>query len=146
VGLEVDLGGICKEYAADKIASRLVAYRKVNVLVNLGGDISALGDRLWSIGIENAAHPGEIIRTIYLHRGGVATSGTTKRGGHIVNPKTRRPVENAPESVTVAAKTCTEAGFWSTLALLHGERAEAFLKEQNLEAWCYRFAALPSLS
>src|SRR5262249_41996526 len=99
------------------------------------------GERLWSIGIENAARPGEVIRTIHVRQGGVATSGTTKRGGHILNPKTGRPVENAPASVTVTAKTCTEAGFWSTLAILHGARAEAFLDEQKLEFWCYRVVA-----
>ena len=69
-------------------------------------------------------------------------SGTTKRGpGIILHPKTGKPVENAPQSVTVAAKTCTEAGFWSTLAILKGESAETlFLEEQSLEFWCYRTA------
>jgi thiamine biosynthesis lipoprotein len=136
-GADIDLGGICKEYAADKILEKLQARHPISTLVNLGGDIAAAGDRLWSVGIENFAKPGEVVRTIYLKKGGVATSGTTKRPDHILNPKTGRPVTNAPQSVTVAAKTCTEAGFWSTLAVLHGAQAESFLKEQSLEFWCY---------
>jgi len=137
-GFEIDLGGICKEYAADRILELLMKRHKISTLVNLGGDIAVAGERHWSIGIEDATHPGHIVQTIQVRRGGVATSGTTKRGGHIVNPKTGRPVTAAPLSVTVAAKTCTEAGFWSTLALLRGDSAEAFLKEQDLEFWCYR--------
>jgi len=137
-GYEIDLGGICKEYASDRILSLLLKRQKISTLVNLGGDIAAAGNRLWSVGIEDVSQPGTVARTIHLRQGGVATSGTTKRAGHIVNPKTGKPVREAPQSVTVAAKTCTEAGFWSTLAILQGPKAEAFLKEQSLESWCYR--------
>lgn len=137
-GFEIDLGGICKEYAADKILELLIKRRSLSTLVNLGGDIAAAGQKVWNVGIEDVTHPGSVVRTVPLRQGGMATSGTTKRIGHILNPKTGKPIENAPESVTVTAKTCTEAGFWSTLAILHGAHAETFLKEQELEAWCYR--------
>lgn len=145
-GFEIDLGGICKEYAADKILALLIKRHALATLVNLGGDIAAAGNRLWSVGIEDVLRPGEVAKTVHLRRGGIATSGTTKRFvkiegetySHILNPKTGWPVKKAPESVTVAAKTCTEAGFWSTLAILHGDEAEAFLKEQSLEFWCFR--------
>ena len=145
-GFEIDLGGICKEYAADKILALLIKRHAIATLVNLGGDIAAAGKRLWSVGIEDVLRPGEVAKTVHLRRGGIATSGTSKRFvkiegetyGHILNPKTGWPVKNAPESVTVAAKTCTEAGFWSTLAILHGAEAEAFLREQSLEFWCIR--------
>ncbi len=140
-GFEIDFGGICKEYAADRIVELLVRAHPISTLVNLGGDIAARGDRMWSVGIEDVSHSGQITQTLHLRRGGVATSGTTRRPGHIVNPKTRLPIQNAPEAVTVAATTCTEAGFWSTLAVLHGAGAEAFLNDQSLEAWCYRSAA-----
>src|SRR5205823_2453742 len=109
-----------------------------STLVNLGGDIAAWGERLWSVGIEDVSHPGEVVQTIYLRQGAIATSGTSKRFtkvdgktlGHILNPKTGWPVQNTPRSVTVAAKTCTEAGLWSTLAMLQGANAESFLQEQ----------------
>jgi len=145
-GFEIDLGGICKEYAADRILGLLTKRGDISVLVNLGGDIAAAGSRLWSVGIEDPAHPEKMARTLSLRQGGLATSGTTKRfvraGGeilsHILNPKTGAPVRRPARSVTVAAKTCTEAGFWSTLGVLQGLRAEAFLEEQRLEFWCYR--------
>jgi FAD:protein FMN transferase len=145
-GFEIDLGGICKEYAADRILSLLRQQTDVALLVNLGGDIAASGQRLWSVGIEDTQNPGQLLHTVHLRQGAVATSGTTRRFtrvsgktlGHILNPKTGWPVEQAPRSVTVAAKSCTEAGFWSTLAILQGARAESFLKENGLEFWCYR--------
>ena len=141
VGFEIDFGGICKEYAADRILSLLTERHAISTLVNLGGDIAAAGRKLWAIGIEDVRQPGAIVRTIHVREGGVATSGTARRGGHILHPKTRRAVEQAPESVTVATKTCTEAGFWSTLAMLQGAQAETFLNEQKLEFWCYRVRA-----
>lgn len=137
-GMQIDLGGICKEYAADRILSILSGELGIAVLVNLGGDIAAAGERLWSVGIEDTARPGSISRTVHLRQGGIATSGTTKRPGHIVSPKSGQPITDSPQSVTVAAKTCTEAGFWSTLAILQGAKAESFLNEQALEFWCSR--------
>lgn len=145
-GFEIDFGGICKEYAADKILELLRRRSPVAALVNLGGDIAAAGERLWSVGIEDVSRPGQMAKTVYLRHGGIATSGATKRFikiqgevfGHILNPKTGWPVKGMPASVTVAAKTCTEAGFWSTLGMLQGAAAEEFLKEQSLEFWCYR--------
>ncbi|MDH5693642.1 MAG: FAD:protein FMN transferase, partial [Gammaproteobacteria bacterium] len=70
----------------------------------------------------------------------VATSGNTKRYiehngkryGHILNPKTGWPIENAPRSVTVLANTCIEAGVLSSLAMLQGADAETFLSEEGV--------------
>jgi thiamine biosynthesis lipoprotein len=137
-GFSIDFGGICKEYAADRALGLIRDITDASALVNLGGDIAVAGDRVWSVGIEDPSRPGQIAHTVHLSRGGVATSGTTKRPGHIVNPKTGCAVLGSPLSVTVAARTCTEAGFWSTLAILKREEAESFLKDQFLEFWCYR--------
>ena len=145
-GMEIDLGGICKEYAADRILHLLIQRSPLAMLVNLGGDIAAWGQRPWAVGIEDVQRPGAIIQTVHIKQGALATSGKTKRyveidgqrHAHILNPKTGWPIANPPKSVTVAARTCTEAGFWSTLAMLQGAGAEAFLKEQQAEFWCYR--------
>jgi thiamine biosynthesis lipoprotein len=146
LGFQIDLGGICKEYAADKILELLRKRHPLATLVNLGGDIAAAGKRWWSVGIEDVNRLGESDKTVAFRQGGLATSGTTKRFvrvngemySHILNPKTGWPVKAAPRSVTVSAKTCTEAGFWSTLAVLRGEKAEVFLKEQGLTYWLER--------
>ena len=58
-----------------------------------------------------------------------------KRYSHVLNPKTGWPVENAPHTVSVAAPTCIEAGMFTTLAMLHGDQAQAFLELQGLDYW-----------
>ena len=145
-GFEIDLGGVCKEYAADRALRRIGEASSVGVLVNLGGDIAASRARPWTIGIEDPARSDRAIRSVLLAKGGLASSGDTKRfvlvdgkvRGHILDPRTGCPVMDTPRSVTVAASTCTEAGFFSTVAMLHGAGAEKFLADEGLEAWCCR--------
>lgn len=137
-GFELDLGGLVKEYAADRVLTLLRAEHAASLLVNLGGDIAAAGTRVWQVGVEAVHRLGDVARTVSLQQGAIATSGTTKRGSHIVNPKTAQPVTGAPASVTVMAGSCTEAGFWSTLGMLHGRSAETFLEQQGLVYWCDR--------
>lgn len=147
VGMEIDLGGIGKEYAADRIAlllhnTLLAKNIEAGLLVNLGGDISVTGPRRdgsgWHIGLEESA------QHFQLSRGGLATSGDTRRFvekagvryGHVLDPRTGWPVRDAPSTVTVVANTCTDAGILSTLALLQGANAESFLQEQHVQHWC----------
>lgn len=143
-GMEVDLGGIGKEYAVDAVFGLLGALTAAPLLVNFGGDLRCRGPRsggeAWHIGIENPDAEGDALQMLSLKDGGVATSGDARRFllkdgvryGHILNPKTGWPVSGAPRSVTVAAGTCTEAGMLSTLAMLAGPEAESFLEAQQV--------------
>jgi thiamine biosynthesis lipoprotein len=146
-GMEIDLGGIGKEYAADRVGELLAAHSGT-VMVNLGGDIRATADQTgtWSIGIENPQSEGGVVGELRVANGGVATSGDARRYcivdgvrlGHILDPRTGWPVEGAPHSVTVVAETCTSAGFLSTLAMLQGREAEEFLAAQGVTYHCVR--------
>jgi thiamine biosynthesis lipoprotein len=146
--MQIDLGGIGKEYAADRVAKLLGEHSTNSCLINLGGDISLSHPRPkpWNIGIE---HSGETQGTnspplIGLYQGALATSGDSHRFllkdgiryGHIINPKTGWPPQGAPATVTVHAGTCTEAGILSTLAILQGPEAERFLLTQRATYWC----------
>ena len=81
-----------------------------------------------------------------MSQGALATSGDARRFvmkdgiryGHILDPTTGWPVENAPHSITVAADTCTQAGMLATLAMLNGAAAENFLDAQDIQFWCQR--------
>lgn len=170
-GMEIDLGGIGKEYAVDKcrlLLSELLTEQNspYPFLLNFGGDLCVsgprLGDQAWITAIENPAavihrkqgitaankaHTNQNIQErLTLKQGAIATSGTArqhiiingKQYGHILNPKTGMPVENAPLSITVAAPSCIEAGMLSTLAMLQGEGAEDFLLEQGVKHWIKR--------
>lgn len=150
-GMEIDLGGIGKEYAVDCSAKLLHAATQTSCLINFGGDIAVTRPRQsgnsWSIGIANPTATQQPTSTgtfIQINQGAVATSGDANRYllkngirySHILNPKTGWAVTGAPHSVTVTANTCTEAGILSTLALLHGANAEQFLKQQEVQYWC----------
>jgi thiamine biosynthesis lipoprotein len=144
-GMEIDLGGVGKEYAVDRAAGLITAEIGDAFLVNFGGDLYASGprrgDRPWRVGVDDPDRPGEaVLSRVDLPRGGLATSGDARRYvifegrrlGHILNPKTGWPVEGAPRAVTVLAGTCVEAGTLSTLAYLQGPRARDFLIEQGV--------------
>lgn len=151
-GMEIDFGGIGKEYAVDRSAVLLRALNPASVLINYGGDLYASGPRRsgkgWIVGVEsiNSKAASASASEFELLHGGIATSGDTKRFllkggiryGHILDPRNGWPVRDAPHSVTVAAGTCTEAGILSTLAMLHGKQAEAFLKKQAVKFWSLR--------
>ena len=147
-GMEIDLGGIGKEYAVDRAAALIGAATKEAFLVNFGGDLFASGicrdGKPWAVGVDDPGHTGEAATyKLEIERGGLATSGDArrflmhegKRLGHILNPVTGWPVEGAPRSVTVLAHTCMEAGTLATLAMLEGPRARAFLDEQGVRYW-----------
>lgn len=149
-GMQVDFGGIGKEYAADRAALLAASLGAAPCLVNFGGDLVAVGDpegAPWHVGVEAAdPDPKTPARRIALARGALATSGDARRYllkdgvryGHILDPRTGWPVIGAPRSVTVAAGTCTQAGMLATLAILMGSRAEAFLEHQSVRYWCVR--------
>ncbi len=149
--MELDFGGIGKEYAVSKVAELALKLAPSNsVLVNFGGDIQVSQAKAkgqpWQVGIENPDFDQQTTKLIAIRQGSLATSGDSRRYllcdgirySHILNPKTGWPVQGAPRAVTVAANQCIQAGCLATLALLNGENAEAFLQAQNIQYWCLR--------
>lgn len=149
--MQIDLGGIGKEYAVDAVAALLQKTAPdISALINFGGDIQVTKKRSdgkpWIVGIENPTQHQSAKTAVKIYQGGLATSGDAnrylvkdgKRYSHILNPKTGFPVMHAPRSVTVAANFCTQAGLLATLALLQGKHAELFLHQQEVTHWIYR--------
>jgi thiamine biosynthesis lipoprotein len=149
-GMEVDLGGVAKEYAVDRAMALARAETDAPVLVNFGGDLAVSGPRgnaqRWKVAIASVDVDDTMAGLIELSAGAIATSGDSRRFlvkdgvrySHILDPRTGWPVRDAPRSVTVAAATCVEAGMTATLAMLQGRRAERFLKREGVRAWCIR--------
>lgn len=147
-GMEIDLGGLGKEYAVDRVAALLAARSSASTVVNFGGDLCVghlrRGERTWSIGIDDPERSGQAaLYRLDIACAGLATSGDArrfvrwrgKRLGHILDPRTGWPVQGAPRSVTVVARSCLEAGTLSTLAYLQGRGARSFLEEQQVRFW-----------
>ena len=144
MGMEIDFGGIGKEYAVDRACALARHATSRPVLVNCGGDLACTGPRAdgepWQVGIDTGV-PGAATPLVRLSQGGVATSGDANRFllkdgvryPHVLDPRNGWPVTGGPRAITVAAQTCTEAGVLSTVALLHGAGAEAFLEDNDAD-------------
>ena len=150
-GMQLDFGGIGKEYAVDQAVQIARNTCSRGALVNFGGDLAVSRPRAdgrpWRVGIENpAVRTRAASRVLDLRHGALATSGDTHRFvladgtrySHILDPRSGWPVRDAPRSVTVAAGTCTQAGMLTTLAVLAGKGAERFLDAELVPHWVIR--------
>jgi thiamine biosynthesis lipoprotein len=124
-GAEIDLAGIGKGYAVDRCVGILEAHGVRSALVDLGGNMFAIGAPpgrdAWSIGIRDPEDPGGVVGKLLISDEAIATSGNYenfveidgKRYGHIVDPRTGRTVDHVL-SVTVIAPTATQSDALST--------------------------------
>jgi thiamine biosynthesis lipoprotein len=146
--MQIDFGGIGTEYAVDLAATQIERIAPhLSCLVNFGGDVVARTARRdgqpWRVGIEALDNAGAAARLVNLHRGGLATSGDSRRFvmhegrrySHILDARTGWPIRDAPRSITVAADTCTQAGTLTTLAMLQGANAEQLLRASGSQYW-----------
>jgi len=131
-GMCVDLGGVGKEYAVDRVAQLALQRGFSAVLVDFGQDICGRGvppgKPAWHIGLEDAKNPGKCWTGVAVQDRAVACSGdyfryfihNGRRYGHIVDPRTGYPVDNGCRSVAVIAPVCTLAGALTTTAFILG--------------------------
>jgi len=134
-GMQLELGGLVKEYAADRAGLILKRRGFQAAFVELGGDIHVTGPQAdgspWTMGVRKPVSAMQAsnaaMATIPLSKGGLATSGDYERFrlingkhySHIISPISGWPVESF-HSVTVLAPSCLVAGSVSTLAMLMG--------------------------
>jgi thiamine biosynthesis lipoprotein len=139
-GMAIDLGGIGKEYAVDRVMALALEQGLQDVLVDFGHDLRVHGappeGGAWRIGLEKADDPGCCWGGVAVSDRAVCASGDYLRHvvldgrtyGHVVDPRTGYPVSHGVRSVTVIAPTCTEAGMLSTTGFIMGpEEGLAFL-------------------
>lgn len=143
-GMQLDFGGIGKEYAVDRAAAICWQNGVKHGLVNLGGDIKIIGPHVdgkpWVVGISHPRKPDELLTSLTLYSGGVASSGdyqrcieiNGKRYSHVLNPRTGWPVRGL-SSVTVIADQCVIAGSACTIAMLMESRGKQWLKRLGVK-------------
>lgn len=142
-GMEIDFGGVVKEYAVDRVAALCWAAGVQHGVINLGGDIKIIGSRPdgepWRVGIRHPRETDAVMQTIELHKGGLASSGDYERCieingvryGHVLNPKTGWPVRHLA-SVSVVGDFCVVAGSASTIAMLKEDQGPSWLESLGL--------------
>ena len=142
-GMELDFGGIVKEYAVDRVAALLHDAGVAHGFVNLGGDVRALGPQPdgspWRIGIRHPREPGALLITLELATGALASSGDYercivvdgRRYGHILDPRTGWPVRGMA-AVSVVAPMCVVAGSAATIGMLRDEAGPEWLRNLGL--------------
>lgn len=142
-GMEIDFGGIVKEYAVDRAASLCYAQGIRHGVINLGGDIKVIGPRAdnspWRVGIRHPRAYNAVVNTISLSAGALASSGDYERCivingvryGHVLNPFTGWPVRHLA-AVSVLGDYCVVAGSAATIAMLKEDKGAAWLTELGL--------------
>jgi thiamine biosynthesis lipoprotein len=118
-GLELDLNGVVKALAVDEAASAIVG----EGFVSAGGDLAVRGP------VDVGLPGGGAVRVL---AGGLATSGTTTRGRHLIDPATGRPCESPWEQVTVSGSTCLAADVAAKAAFLLGHDGPEWLDGRGL--------------
>jgi FAD:protein FMN transferase len=143
--MEIDFGGIGKEYAADRAAATVVDLGGEHGLVNLGGDVRVIGPHVdgqpWRVAVQDPrAEPGTTIAHLNVPRGAMATSGDYerffmhegRRYSHLLDPRTGWPVDHW-RSVSVVAPLAIAAGACATVAMLKPvDDAVKFLDAQGV--------------
>lgn len=143
-GMELDFGGIGKEYAADRAHAVLAEAGTRHGFVNLGGDLRVIGPhasgRPWCFGIQHPRRENDVSAQVLLSQGALATSGDYerffitpegRRCCHILDPRSGQPVTQW-QSISVVAPVCAAAGALATIAMLRGAAAPAFLRAQGV--------------
>jgi len=139
-GMKLDLGAIAKGYALDCAVKKLKENRIPSCLINAGGQVYCLGERLgqpWKIAIKDPRSQ-DVRDCLKLKNQSVATSGDyeqyfmhrNKRYAHILNPKTGYPADAGVVSVTVIAPDGLTADALSTAIFVLGKDKGLKLAQQ----------------
>ncbi|WOA54337.1 FAD:protein FMN transferase [Dickeya solani] len=129
-GMEIDLGAIAKGYIADVVRQFLYQHHVYHALINLGGNVLALGrpqngsQTAWSVGLQKPfGDNGELIGLVHVANKSVVTSGIYeryfecdgRRYHHILDPKTGYPLDNELLSVTIISDASIDGDIYTTL-------------------------------
>lgn len=146
-GVKLDLSGIAKGHAVDKVSERLTSMDATHHLVEIGGELRGAGvkpdARPWWTELQQAPGAPAPRTVAALFDMAVATSGDWVRTyevygqsySHTLDGRTGRPVDNGVASVTVLAETAMYADAMATaLTVMGPEEGPAFAEAMNIAA------------
>ncbi|MGZ4690552.1 MAG: FAD:protein FMN transferase [Acidimicrobiia bacterium] len=131
--VQIDPGGIGKGLAADLVVERMLADGARGALANVGGDLRVEGvgpdGAGWVVAVTDPTHADDVIRTVALDAGAVASTWRTKRAWlapdgtarhHLIDPTTGRPAASGLAGVTVITGRGWQAEVLAKAAFLAG--------------------------
>ena len=144
--LYIDLSGIAKGFAVDKVALFLEQLEIRDYMIEIGGEIKAKGvnpkGKFWTIGIEAPINNKRLVQHIVaLENNSIATSGDYRnyfenngtRYSHIINPVTGKPITHNLASVTVIHSSTMIADALATAMLVMGpDSGMQLAKQENM--------------
>lgn len=150
----LDCSAIAKGYAVDRVAQMLRAKGVKNMMVEIGGEIVALGKnsngKVWRIGVtkpndDTLSVNTELQTVLKLTNVAMATSGNYrnfyykdgKKYAHTIDPKTGRPVQQSILSATVIAPTCAIADAYATSFMVIGFQRTMDILKRHPEMKAY---------
>ena len=140
-GHGVDLGAVAKGWASDRLADYLRKQGVTSALLDLGGNVYALGDKggdPFTVGIRDPFDTDSLTAVVRVKDRAVVTSGVYERGfalegttyHHILDPATGWPVQNGLVSVTVLCPRAADADALSTGCFVLGlEKGMALIRD-----------------
>ena len=160
-GMRLDLGAVAKGYAVDVAWERLTAAGCTNLLIDLGGNLRAIGEAArgrggWRTGVRDPFEPDALIGQFLMRPGeAVATSGNYERfveiGGtryaHIMDSRTGTPVTGMAGTTVLAPTAALADALSTTIFVLGPEKGAALLlRHPGCEAlWIPDAPASPTL-
>lgn len=147
----LDPSGIVKGWAIRNAAARIRAAGHEHFMVNAGGDIAVGGRNAeggqWSVGIRNPFALEEIVKVVYPHGKGIATSGSYIRGAHIYDPHAPERRLDEIVSLTVIGPDVLAADLMATAAFAMGRAGIAFIERlPGFEAYAIDSAGIATLT
>lgn len=138
----VDLGGVAKGYIADRLREYLVSQKVSGALIDLGGNVLAVGDKqgeAFRVGIRDPQDSAALAATVAVRDRSVVTSGSYERGftqdgvyyHHILDPASGYPVNNGLAAVTILSEQSVVGDMLSTTCFVLGEEGLALVERTD---------------
>lgn len=127
----LDPSGLVKGWAVERASAALESLDGVDWIVNAGGDVLSRSPSVepWRIAIEDPRDRSKFLLALSLTDGAVATSGTSARGAHLIDPRTGEPPTHDLLSATVAGPSLTTADVRATALFIDGVPGLATIAE-----------------
>lgn len=136
-----DPSGYVKGWAADQISQQLIKQGAKHIQVNAGGDISVRGGKdaktPWKLAVAHPRIKGELSKLYSITDGAIATSGSSERGDHIIDPHTKTIAVGARSATVIGPDAGISDALATALVVSGRDGASWFANEDLLQYSCW---------